>query len=264
MTVPSPLPTDDAATPAADPSSASVPAARPARRPRALLWWALGLTAVFVAMGVLVALDAEHPFTQVLDDAWRALVGASPDSAFYRQPFAMFFQYLGEAPGALFMIILLPLGLVAVGRWRSALFFLAACMTGMGLYSQGMKNLVDRPRPAADDVLGLFGPLFSVDHGSFPSGHAVSAGVLVIGILALIPGSRRGLRTAWAVVGGLIALGMIWQRTLINAHWFSDALFGVLAGCGAALLIWWAFWPLLQKDYGRPVWFLHLGRKDAK
>ena len=44
---------------------------------------------------------------------------------------------------------------------------------GSGLFSQGMKNLVDRPRPAADETLGLFGPLFTVDHGSFPSGHAV-------------------------------------------------------------------------------------------
>ena len=44
---------------------------------------------------------------------------------------------------------------------------------------------VDRPRPVDDLANGLLGPLFPVDHGSFPSGHAVSA----------------------------------------NAHWFSDAVF---------------------------------------
>ncbi|MNJ04708.1 hypothetical protein D3C73_1655920 [compost metagenome] len=52
---------------------------------------------------------------------------------------------------------------------------------------------------------------------------------------------------------------MVWQRTLINAHWLSDTLFGLVAGVAGALLVWWAFWPLLQRDYGRPVWFCHLG-----
>ncbi|WES63076.1 phosphatase PAP2 family protein [Microbacter sp. GSS18] len=245
------------------PSATTSSGALARRRPARLLWWALGLTGAFTLMGVLVALDAERPFTQALDDVWRAFVGASPDGVAYRQPLAMFFQLLGEGPGALVMLILLPAGLAIVGRWRSALFFIAACMTGMGLYSQGMKNLVDRPRPAADEALGLFGPLFSVDHGSFPSGHAVSAGVLAVAVLALIPATHRVLRIVWGVVGGLIMLGMIWQRTLINAHWVSDAVFGAIAGSAAVLLMWWAFWPWLQKDYGRPVWFLHRGRRAS-
>ncbi|MCV2394290.1 phosphatase PAP2 family protein [Actinotalea sp. M2MS4P-6] len=229
------------------------------RRPRAILWWALGLTAAFVAMGLAVAVDPGHPFTQGIDDAWRALVGVSPESAAYTGPLPMFFQALGEAPGALFMVVLLPAGLAIVGRWRSALFFVAACMAGMGVYSQVMKNLVDRPRPAADGALGLFGPLFDVDHGSFPSGHAVSAGVLVIGVLALIPAAHRTARTLWGVLGGLIVLGMIWQRTLINAHWLSDAVFGAVAGAAAALLMTWAFWPWLREDHGRPVRFRRTG-----
>ena len=206
-------------------------------------------------MGALVALDAAHPFTQPLDDWWRALVGESPDGAIHGGPLAMFFQHLGEAIGALVLLGVM-ISLFAVGRWRSALFFLAAIQLGMGLYSQGMKNLVDRPRPADDLDAGLHGPLFRTDHGSFPSGHAVTAGVLAIAVLALIPMAHRRLWSAWAVLGGLVMLGMIWQRTLINAHWLSDAVFGVLAGAAAAMLMWWAFWPLLLSDHGRDVWFL--------
>jgi len=95
-----------------------------------------------------------------------------------------------------------------------------------------------------------FSPLFSVDHGSFPSGHAVSAGILLVAVAAVLPPSKR---LAWWIVGGLIALGMVWQRTLINAHWFSDAVFGVIGGASATLVLWWAFSTLLAKDYGKPL-----------
>ncbi|WP_137845485.1 phosphatase PAP2 family protein [Microbacterium sp. 2FI] len=232
-------------------------AAPEARRPRVLLVWALVLLAAFALMGVLVALHVDGPFTQPVDDWWRRVVGAAPDGGSHTWFLPMFFQYLGEAPGALFMVILLPLGLVAVGRWRSAVFVFAACMVSLGLYSQGMKNLVDRPRPAVDEALELFGPLFRVDHGSFPSGHAVAAGAVVFIIAALIPARRAALRTTWWIIGAFIMVGMMWQRTLINAHWLSDAFFGVAAGAAGVLLMWWAFWPWLQRDHDRPVWFLH-------
>ena len=85
---------------------------------------------------------------------------------------------------------------------------------------------------------------------------------MAVAVFALIPADRRNLRIVWGVLGALIMVGMVWQRTLINAHWFSDTVFGLVAGTGATLLVWWAFWPLLQKDYGRPVWFMR-GRRDA-
>ncbi|KRA24591.1 hypothetical protein ASD65_09350 [Microbacterium sp. Root61] len=236
-------------------------AASVVRRPQAMLWWSLGLLAAFALMGLFVGLNPSAPFTQPLDDWWRALVGASTEGSLHTTAVPMFFQFLGEAPGALLTVILIPVGLAIVGRWRSALFFLTTTLVGPGLFSQGMKNLVDRPRPATDEALGLFGPLFQVDHGSFPSGHAVSAGALVIGIAALIPSARRTARKVWWVIGALLMLGMLWQRTLINAHWLSDTIFGLVAGVSAALLMWWAFWPLLQRDYGRPVWFMHLGNR---
>lgn len=233
------------------------------RRPPALLWWALGLLAAFVVMAVAVAVAPEAPFTQGVDSWWRGLVGASPDGSAHLWAVPMFFQYLGEAPGALVTVILIPLALTAIGRWRSALFFLSAGLVGPGLFSQLTKNLVDRPRPALDEAAGLWGPLFTVDHGSFPSGHAVSAAAVAIGVAALIPSARKTARTIWWFIGGALMLGMMWQRTLINAHWLADTFFGLAAGAAGALLMWWAFWPLLQKDYGRPVWFMHRGERPS-
>ena len=236
----------------ADAASARVPvASTPSRppRPRGLLIVGLVGLAVFVAFGLAVFQDVEQPFTQPLDDAWRRLVGASAlDQVSWVVP--MFFQYLGELPGAVLTLLLIPAWLFIVRRWRSALFFLAAELAGTMVVSQLTKNLVDRPRPADDLANGLFGPLFSVDHGSFPSGHAVSAGILLIAVAAILPPAKR---VVWWIVGTLVVVGMVWQRTLINAHWFSDAVVGVIGGASATLVIWWAFSTLLANDYGRPL-----------
>jgi len=231
--------------------AASDPAANAprARRPRGLLIAGLIGLALFAAFGLAVLQDVEAPFTQPLDDAWRRLVGAGGlDQVSWAVPMA--FQYLGEIPGAALTILLIPAWLFVIRRWRSALFFLTAELAGSMVVSQLTKNLVDRPRPADDLVNGLFGPLFPVDHGSFPSGHAVSAGILLVAVAAILPPSKR---LAWWIVGSLITVGMVWQRTLINAHWFSDAVFGVIGGASATVVLWWAFSTLLARDYCKPL-----------
>lgn len=223
-------------------------------RPRRMLWTALALLVVFVALafGVLAAPDA--PWTQGLDDAWRRAVGVGPESWLPGTAVAQMFQHLGQLPGAVLMFLVLPLVLVVLGRWRSALFVIAVQLAGPGLLSQLTKNLIDRPRPAEDG--SLFGPLVLVDHGSFPSGHSVSMAALIITVLALIPASAVWVRRVWGVLGVLLAAGMVWQRTLINAHWFSDTCAGLIGGTAVALLLWWAFQPWLRRDQERTVWFL--------
>jgi undecaprenyl-diphosphatase len=226
-----------------------------------MLRGAIVLLAVFLAVGVVMTLGT-RPVVQPLDDWWRGIVGAAPDSSLYHGPVPMLFQYIGELPGAIVAVVVIPLALVVVGRWRSALFFLSSYAT-MTLATQVVKNIVDRPRPAPDAAAGLYGPLFTVDHGSFPSGHAATVGVLVVSIAALIPSGRRALRRVWWVVGAVLMVGIVWQRTLVNAHWLTDTLTGLVAGAGCGLLIWWAFWPLLRQDYGRPVRFTDAAKADG-
>lgn len=220
-----------------------------ATRPRILLWIGLAGLAVFVIFAASVAANPTSPFTQGMDDAWRRLIGASSVDA-AEGPFPMFFQHFGQIPGAVLTLILIPAWLFIIRRWRSAVFFLTAEIVGNFGVSQLTKNLVDRPRPADDIAAGLFGPLFQVDHGSLPSGHSVSAGILLIAVAAILPASKR---FGWWIVGTFLVLGMIWQRTYINAHWFSDAIIGVVGGASATLVLWWAFSTLLQKDYGKPL-----------
>ncbi|MCA0380496.1 MAG: phosphatase PAP2 family protein [Actinobacteria bacterium] len=228
----------------------------PQGRTRSLLVAGALLLLTFFAMGIAVFANPGHPWSQGLDDAWRVAVGVGPESALPGSPLAEFFQNLGQLPGFVLMMLVVPLALVIVGRWRSAIFVVVAQLTGPGLVSQFAKNIVDRPRPAADEAAGLFGPLVTVDHGSFPSGHAVTAAVVAVTLVALIPPSRRLLRGIGIAIAVLLPLGMAWQRTLINAHWVSDTVAGTFAGLGVALLLAWAFQPWLRRDYGRRPWFV--------
>lgn len=218
-------------------------------RPRALLVIGLIGLVLFALFGVAVFQNVEAPLTQPLDDAWRRLVGASAvENVSWVVP--MFFQYLGELPGFALTMLIIPIWLFVIRRWRSALFWITAELVGNMVVSQVTKNLVDRPRPADDLANNLFGPLFQVDHGSFPSGHSVSAGILIVAVAAVLPAAKRRV---WWFIGALIGVGMVWQRTLINAHWFSDAVFGIIGGASATLIIWWLFANLLTKDYGKPL-----------
>jgi len=227
------------------------------RRPRWMLWAGIAALVVFAAFAIHVGLDPRHPFTQPMDDAWRRIIGSKgPELGIV----PMFFQELGEAPGFIVIGLLIPIALLVVGRWRSALFSFVGFGVASTALSQVAKNLVNRPRPAPDLAHHLYGPLFQVDHGSFPSGHAVSVGALIVMVAALIPAGRRLI---WWCISVLLAVGIVWQRTLVNAHWLSDTFSGLLAGSLAVVLVWWAFYPLIQKDYGRPIPWLRRGSATA-
>lgn len=214
-------------------------------RPRLLLIIGIVLLVVFGIFAALVAADPTHPFTQGLDDAWRRFIGGKPGDE--NGVLQTIFQELGQIGGAVVFALLLPIFLLLIRRWRSALFVLSGFM-GTALLSQLVKNLVNRPRPAEDLADGLYGPLVRVDHGSLPSGHAVTTGCVVIIVAALLPIAARRI---WWIFGALLAVGIIWQRTLINAHWLSDTVAGLILGIGATLIIWWAFAPLLEADRAR-------------
>ena len=214
---------------------------------RRLLITGLVLIAAFAIFGLLISLNVNHPFVQGMDDAWRRMVGAAPGAENILP--SVFFQQLGMLLGMVIYVLIIPGVLFAVRRWRTALFVLAS-MVGTTVVAQLAKNLVDRPRPAADEAAGLFGPLVQVDHGSFPSGHAVTMGFIIVATAALIPATRRWI---WWIAGILLGAGMVWQRTFINAHWLSDTFAGLACGIGVTLILWWAFYPLLDKDRGRPL-----------
>jgi membrane-associated phospholipid phosphatase len=229
------------------------PTALPATRgPTALLVTGLLGLVIVVAYGIHVAVDPADPLTQGPDDAWRAHNGAR---TLVMSPLVMLFQQLGRWPGVGLIAVVIPAVLTVRGRWRSGLFLIL----GYGIVPYAvcfvLKNLVDRPRPAPDAALGLPGPLVSVDHGSYPSGHSIVVGSMIVAITVLIPWGRRTIpwaRVTWWALGVLLAVGMIWQRTLVNAHFLSDTVAGLLLGASCAAIVWWVMKPWVLRAPGPP------------
>lgn len=202
---------------------------------RGALLFGLVLLGLAGLAALVVRSDLADPPFQALDDRWLGWMGGPHDGPYAAAAAAL--NWFGGPPG-----VVVPLGLLLVlllrRRWVSAAFMLGVYLGGNMLVVQGLKHLVDRPRPAD--------PLVRVDHGSFPSGHAASAALLVVLVGALlVPAARR---RAWWIGGALFTLAMMWSRTWLHAHWLSDTAAGAAAGAGVALVAWWLFGPALAGE----------------
>ena len=104
-----------------------------------------------------------------------------------------------------------------------------AIMPLSGALEQLFKFLVARPRPR-----GL--------HWGFPSGHVTAAAtfaVLLLYVLSREPASPR-VRMGLIVLAAALVGTVGYARIILNAHWPSDVLGGVLLGGGcAAAGAWW-------------------------
>ncbi|MFE9928038.1 phosphatase PAP2 family protein [Streptomyces sp. NPDC005533] len=207
----------------------------PPRRDRAVLVAALLFLAAALVPALVVRVDVTHPPFQGLDERWLLWMGGPHEGPYLAAATAL--NWFGGPLGALLPLTLLTVLLVR-RRWTSAGFLLVGYLGGNMLVVQGLKHLVGRPRPAD--------PLVRVDHGSFPSGHAATAALLVVTIgVLLVPAARR---RAWWYGGAAFTLAMMWSRTWLHAHWLTDTVAGAAAGAGAGLLVWWLFRPALARE----------------
>ncbi|KUG51924.1 hypothetical protein AVL62_08275 [Serinicoccus chungangensis] len=120
--------------------------------------------------------------------------------------------------------------------WRPVLVAAAA---EIGFYAVvgGLKVVLARTSPKADDVSGRFLNGGAAEHGwygiSYPSGHASEA-ILFYGAAAYLiyvysqPDTRLLRRLGWAM--GLITLNSIGVAYYLGYHWPSDLLGGMLVG----------------------------------
>jgi undecaprenyl-diphosphatase len=138
------------------------------------------------------------------------------------------------------IVLLLAWSRLARQRW----WLWCTLMPVSGGLEQLFKFLVGRPRPRGF-------------HWGFPSGHVTAAATFAVILLYVLSRERvspawRGIVTALAVV----LVGAVgFARVILNAHWPSDVIGGVLlgAGCAAAGAWWDAAHPLEAAREPRPV-----------
>ncbi|WP_100444158.1 phosphatase PAP2 family protein [Glycomyces xiaoerkulensis] len=189
--------------------------------PAAVAWW--------------IRNDPDPPF-QPLDDAWLRLTDGSHDGLLWNA--AVLFDRVGARPGTIAVLALAVL-LVAMRRWWSALFAVAAA-TASGVLIDLLKLFGGRERPPENAA--------AVASLAFPSGHSawMAAVVVAFTVIAVPVGAHW-----WWPVAGLLVLGMMWSRTWLHAHWPTDTAAGAAVGVGTAMLCWWGFNPLLGRERAR-------------
>lgn len=222
----------------------------PARRHPATLAGGLVLLAVAAAFAGFMREDGASAPVTAMDQAWLSWVSRTRST-----PLTELFKVLsliGGPDGATIIVALLCAALLAVRRWRTALYLAVAEAGGSGC-SQLVKHAVMRQRPPH--------PLVSADLGSFPSGHVITAvGVgLALTFAFARPGGRRYPLAAVAAAGAL----MMFCRTYLAAHWLSDTLESLPIAVGLGLVLWWIFTPLLAHDHGQPLRLPRRSRRPA-
>lgn len=144
------------------------------------------------------------------------------------------YTHLGSGPALLTM--------TAAGAgwlWWERERLRAAALVGSVLAArigvEGLKLLVDRPRPSLDAH-----PVMTFSQ-SFPSGHAGNSMATFLALaLFAAPERFRGAAVAAAVAASL-AMGA--TRPMLGVHWPSDVLGGWIFGSAVVLLAWaWLRW----------------------
>lgn len=121
-------------------------------------------------------------------------------------------------------------------RSRWVLPFLLLVLVGDKLLTGGLKELIDRARPALNPVARTLGP-------SFPSGHTSTAAALWAAA-ALVAWRWWGRRSI-AILAGLavgIAVAVAASRVLLDVHWLTDVVAGLALG--------WAWFAVCAVAFG--------------
>jgi undecaprenyl-diphosphatase len=183
-----------------------------------------GIVAV-IGLALLVITDASDAFDRAIIDAVRdrdvsnALAFLGPITE------------LGST-GAVTIVAMLTFAVgAAIGPWRHGL--IGALTIGLAsLGVQLVKATISRDRPS------ILEPII-VEHGfSFPSGHATLS-MVAYGVLGVLVSRSRlapALRTAVAIVLGVLVVLVGASRVWLGVHFPTDVIAGWIAGGVVALL----------------------------
>jgi undecaprenyl-diphosphatase len=173
-----------------------------------------------VALGVVAAGDRLVPGDVTISRAVQRMDGTLAGDL------ANIGNMLGSTVWAAVAIALALVG-AAIPRAKPEVAFLGALLV-LRLLGTQIKPLFFSPRPTDDLVL-----ITGVHHGTgYPSGHALTAATLALGLAVIAWRHIPSRRVAIAVIVVLIGLGLLvgWARIWSGAHWPSDVVGGYLFG----------------------------------
>lgn len=132
---------------------------------------------------------------------------------------ATFFGSTAWLVGSLSLIVVAALVWGRSRRWAA---FAVGCMVG-GYISTIVKALVDRQRPAFDQLIDL-------SSAAFPSGHALTAAIAFVAIaFFLVHAAKLPRRLVWTAAG--MSVGVVgFTRVYLGVHWPTDVIGGWLLG----------------------------------
>jgi undecaprenyl-diphosphatase len=114
--------------------------------------------------------------------------------------------------------------------------FALVVVLGDKLITNAIKQLADRARPTLNPAAAALGP-------AFPSGHSSTAAACYAGLaLILARGRSARVRSLLAGAAGGIAVGVAASRVLLDVHWLSDVIAGLMLG--------WAWFALCAIAFG--------------
>ncbi|MBL3698708.1 phosphatase PAP2 family protein [Leucobacter luti] len=210
-------------------SSAVLPATRVAAGVRAATPWAIVGVAVVVAAGLALRFVVGGPMGPIgPDEWWHGIASVTRGSLPYA--IAVFCAEIGGGVGAAATAAIAVALLIVLRRPRDAAAVATAMLLGVAA-SEALKALVLRPRP--------WDQLYVSSGSSFPSGHSLGAAALAVSVILVVAAANRMPRTAvtWATVLGIAwILLMMWSRTALHVHWFTDVVAGALLGASIAVL----------------------------
>jgi undecaprenyl-diphosphatase len=210
--------------------------ARPQRallhRPYLGLGAGLGLLGAFALLTLAVGAQADR----VAPATAFAPIGRFDQSVFnavqhindsFLTPLAKTLNFLGGGAFSIPFRAACVILLLILRRFRHAIAFALTWVLSEAALTW-VKTSIDRGRPPS--------PLTVTNGPSYPSGHSVAGAAIGIAlVIAFIPAGHK--RRVWEWVAAGFALLMGCSRVYLNAHWFSDALGGVLLGAGIALTV---------------------------
>ena len=143
---------------------------------------------------------------------------------------------LGGIYTVIVLCLVLAVGETIIERSVWVIPFIVAVMGGEEILTTTIKQLTDRVRPSFNPAAATLGP-------SFPSGHSATAAAFYA-TAALLLGRRRG-QPARAVLTGLavgLAVAVAASRVLLDVHWLSDVIAGLVLG--------WAWFAVCAIAFG--------------